>query len=124
MLIDSFFTRVIRSDQAYHRGITGLGPIAGGLESGKSTDGLQKPGAWPDVVSVQATSSKAVSDTTISSELARLTKAHENHQYLLAYFGPCGGAYHTRDVTIQVTLPAFTVPCLKHAGTSAHPYQP
>ena len=65
MLIDSVVTPVVtRSEQSLHHAITELELIACGRESGKWTDGLQKTSVWPDLVSVQATSSKAVDDTT------------------------------------------------------------
>ena len=45
--------------------------LAGGLESGKWMDGLEKTSVWPELLSVQATSSKAVNDTTISDKVAK-----------------------------------------------------
>ena len=41
---------VTQSVQAFQDTITELEPIAGGLESGEWTDGLQKTSVWPDVV--------------------------------------------------------------------------
>ena len=47
MLIDSVVTPLVtKSEQALHYAITELELIAGGLESGKRTDGLQK--TWSD----------------------------------------------------------------------------
>ena len=88
MLIDSVVTPLVtQSDQALHHAITEVELIAGGLESGKWTDGLQKTSVWTDLVSVQATTSKAVNNTTISDKLAKLTKARESHPGLLDSFG-------------------------------------
>ena len=78
ILIFSVVTPLVtQSEQAFHHAITELELIAGGLGSGKWTDGLQKTSVWPDLVSVQATSSKAVDDTTISDKLATLTNAQD-----------------------------------------------
>ena len=95
MLIDSVVTPLVtQSEQALHHAITELELIAGGLESGTWTDGLQKTRVWQDVVSVQATPSKTVNDTTISDKLDKLTKAQESHQCFggLFWLGACGGA--------------------------------
>ena len=90
MPIDSCrHTLVNQSEQALHDAISELELIAGGLESGKWTDGLQKTTVWPDLVSVHSTSSMAVNDTTISDKLAQLRKARESHQCLLDSFGLC-----------------------------------
>ena len=65
------------------REITELELIVGGMENSKWTDGLQKTSVWPDLVSVQATASKAVNDTSWPN-LRRLKKSH---QCSLDYFG-------------------------------------
>ena len=55
MLIDSVVTLLVtQSEQALRHAIHELLLIAGGLESGKGTDGMQKTSVWPDLVSVQA----------------------------------------------------------------------
>ena len=91
--IDSVVTPLVtQSEQALRHAITELELIAGGKESGKWMDGSQSISVWPDLVSVQATSSKAVNDTTVSEQLAKLTKARESHQCLLDSVGACEGA--------------------------------
>ena len=88
MLIDSVVTSLVtQSEQALHHVITELELIAAGLDSGMWTDGLQKTSVWPDVVSAQATSSRAVNDTTISDKLASSTKARESDQCFLDFVG-------------------------------------
>ena len=60
MLIDSVVAPLVtQSEQTLHHAITELELIAGGLASGKWMDCLQKTSVWPDLVSVQTTSSKA-----------------------------------------------------------------
>ena len=88
MLIDSVVTLLVaQSEQALHPAITVLEHISSGMESGKWTDDLQKTSVWPDLVYVQATSNKAMNNTTISDKLSKKTKAQECHQCLLDLCG-------------------------------------
>ena len=88
MLIDSVVTLLVaQSEQALHPAITELEHISSGMESGKRTDDLQKTSVWADLVYVQATSNKAMNNTTISDKLSKLTKAQECYQCLLDLCG-------------------------------------
>ena len=100
MLTDAVVTPLVtQSEQALHHAMTELELLACRLESGKWTDGLQKTSVWPDLVSVQATSSKAVEGHHHLRQTGQFDEGSRKPPMFARFFwlGACGvadGARH------------------------------